>query len=57
MNAKQYQKMRLEQLSETLMKAGITEYKSVTLSSDQQEYQIVLTNGDVVTIPSGLPYH
>lgn len=57
MNSKQYQKMRLQQLSETLMKAGITEYKSVTLSGDQQEYQIVLTSGDVVTIPSGLPYH
>ena len=57
MNSRQYAKMREEQLTETLKKAGITEYKSVCLSCDQQEYEVVLKDDTTVVIPSGLPYH
>ena len=44
-------------LQETMKNAGITEYKSICLSTDQQEYEVTLKNGTEVTIPSGLPYH
>ncbi len=57
MNSRQYEKMRKEQLKETLAKFNITDYLSVCLSADQQEYEVVLKNGSSVTIPSGLPYH
>lgn len=52
-----YERMRDQQLKETLEKAGITDYKSVCLSGDQQEYEVILTNGTTVIVPSGLPYH
>jgi uncharacterized protein CbrC (UPF0167 family) len=57
MNSRQYEKMRNEQLAETLKKEGITEYKSVCLNCDQQEYEIEFADGTTVIIPSGLPYH
>jgi hypothetical protein len=57
MNARQYEKMRNEQLKETMEKAGIKDYTNVCLSADQQEYEVTLKNGTEVTIPSGLPYH
>jgi hypothetical protein len=57
MNSKQYEKMRKDQLTEMLAKYNITEYLSVCLSTDQQEYEVVLKNGNSLTIPSGLPYH
>jgi hypothetical protein len=57
MNARQYEKMRNEQLRETMEKAGIKDYTNVCLSADQQEYEVTLKNGTEVTIPSGLPYH
>lgn len=57
MNSRQYEKMRNEQLVETLKREGITEYKSVCLSCDQQEYEVELSDGTTVLIPSGLPYH
>ena len=57
MNSRQYEKMRNEQLKETMQKVGITEYISVCLSADQQEYEVTLKNGSVVTVPSGLPLH
>jgi uncharacterized protein CbrC (UPF0167 family) len=57
MNSKQYEKIRNEQLAETLKKEGITEYKSVCLSCDQQEYEVTMNNGEIITIPSGLLFH
>ena len=57
MNARQYEKMRNEQLRETMEKAGIKDYTNVCLSADQQEYEVTLKNGTEVIIPSGLPYH
>jgi molybdopterin converting factor small subunit len=57
MNARQYEKMRNEQLRETMEKAGIKDYTNVCLSADQQEYEVTLKDGTEVTIPSGLPYH
>jgi len=57
MNSRQYEKMRNEQLAETLKRKGITEYKSVCLSCDQQEYEVTMNTGEIVTIPSGLPFH
>lgn len=57
MNARQYEKMRNEQLRETMEKEGIKDYTNVCLSADQQEYEVTLKNGTEVTIPSGLPYH
>lgn len=57
MNSRQYEKMRNEQLKETLDTAGITDYESVCLSADQQEYEVTLKNGTVITVTSGLPYH
>ena len=57
MNSRQYEQMRNQQLQETMKNAGITEYKSVCLSTDQQEYEVELHNGTILLIPSGLPYH
>jgi len=57
MNARQYEKMRNDQLRETMEKAGIKDYTNVCLSADQQEYEVTLKNGTEITIPSGLPYH
>jgi hypothetical protein len=57
MNSLQYEKMRNEQLNETIKKAGILEYKRVCLSADQQEYEVTLKDGTVVIVPSGLPMH
>jgi hypothetical protein len=57
MNARQYEKMRNEQLRETMEKAGIKDYTNVCLSADQQEYEVTLKDGTEVIIPSGLPYH
>jgi hypothetical protein len=57
MNSKQYEKMRKDQLTEMLAKFNITEYLSVCLSADQQEYEVVLKNGNSLIIPSELPYH
>ena len=57
MNARQYEKMRNEQLKETMEKAGIKDYTNVCLSADQQEYEVTLKNGTEVMIPSGLPYN
>jgi len=57
MNSRQYEKMRNGQLKETMEKAGITEYTSVCLSADQQEYEVTLKDGTIVIVPSGLPYH
>jgi hypothetical protein len=57
MNSKQYEKMRNEQLKETMENAGIKDYTRVCLSVDQQEYEVTLKNGTVVMIPSGLPLH
>jgi hypothetical protein len=57
MNSRQYEKMRNEQLNETIKKAGILEYKRVCLSADQQEYEVTLKDGSVVIVPSGLPMH
>jgi hypothetical protein len=57
MNSKQYEKMRNEQLKETMESAGITEYKSVCLSADQQEYEVTMKDGTILIVPSGLPYH
>jgi hypothetical protein len=57
MNSRQYEKMRNEQLKETMKKAGITEYTNVCLSADQQEYEVTLKDGTIVIVSSGLPYH
>lgn len=57
MNARQYEKMRNQQLKETMEHAGITDYKSVCLSADQQEYEVELKDGTIIIVPSGLPYH
>ena len=57
MNARQYEKMRNQQLKETMENAGITDYKSVCLSANQQEYEVELLDRTIVTVPSGLPYH
>jgi hypothetical protein len=57
MNSRQYEKMRNEQLKETMKKAGILEYKRVCLSADQQEYEVTLKDGSVVIVPSGLSIH
>lgn len=57
MNSRQYEKMRNEQLTETMKKVGIFEYKKICLSADQQEYEVTLKDGSVVIVPSGLPMH
>lgn len=57
MNSRQYAKMRNEQLEQTMETAGITDYQSVCLSADQQEYEVTLKDGSIVIVPSGLPYH
>jgi hypothetical protein len=57
MNSRQYEKMRNEQLKETMKKAGISEYTSVCLSADQQEYEVTLKDGSTMIVPSGLPMH
>jgi len=57
MNSRQYEKMRNQQLKETMDRVGITDYKSVCLSADQQEYEVELIDGTIVIVPSGLPYH
>ena len=57
MNSRQYEKMRNQQLKETMESAGITEYKSVCLSADQQEYEVELQDGTIVIVSSGLPLH
>ena len=57
MNSRQYEKMRNQQLKETMESAGITDYKSVCLSADQQEYEVTLKDGSIIIVPSGLPYH
>lgn len=57
MNSRQYEKMRNEQLTETLEKVGIKDYKYVCLSADQPEYEVGLHDGTILIIPSGLPYH
>jgi len=57
MNSRQYEKTRNEQLKETMEKAGITEYTSVCLSADQQEYEVALKDGTIIMVPSGMPYH
>ena len=57
MNSRQYEKMRNDQLRETMKKAGILEYTRVCLSADQQEYEGTLKDGSVVIVPSGLPMH
>lgn len=57
MNSRQYEKMRNEQLAETMKKVGIDEYTKVVLSADQQEYEVTLNNGEVVLVPSNLPLH
>jgi hypothetical protein len=57
MNPRQYEKMRNEQLRETMEKAGITDYTSVCLSADQQEYEVTLKDGSTMIVPSGLPMH
>jgi len=57
MNSRQYEKMRNDQLRETMKKAGILEYTRVCLSADQQEYQVTLKDGSIVMVPSGLPIH
>jgi hypothetical protein len=57
MNSRQYEKMCNEQLKETMEKVGITEYTTVCLSADQQEYEVILKDGTTVIVPSGLPYH
>lgn len=57
MNSRQYEKLRNQQLKETMESAGITDYKSVCLSADQQEYEVTLKDGSIIIVPSGLPYH
>jgi hypothetical protein len=57
MNSREYAKIRTEQLRQILSEAGITDYKSVCLSADQQEYEVVLKDDSLLIIPSGLPYH
>jgi hypothetical protein len=57
MNSRQYEKMRNDQLRETMKKAGILEYTRVCLSADQQEYEVTLKDGSIVMVPSGLPMH
>lgn len=57
MNSRQYEKLRNQQLKEILEKANITDYKSVCLSADQQEYEVELLDGSFVKILSGLPVH
>lgn len=57
MNSRQYEKMRNEQLKETMEKVGIPEYTNVCLSADQQEYEVTLKDGTTLIVPSGLPYH
>lgn len=37
--------------------AGISDYKFVCLSADQQEYEVELVDGTIIIVPSGLPYH
>lgn len=57
MNSRQYEKMRNQQLKETMEEVGITDYKSVCLSADQQEYEVELKDGTIIIVPSGLPRH
>ena len=57
MNSRQYEKMRNQQLKETMEQAGIIYYKSICLSVDKQEYEVELKDGTIVIVPSGLPYH
>lgn len=57
MNSREYAKMRTEQLEQVLSESGITDYKSVCLSADQQEYEVVLKDDSLLIIPSGLPLH
>lgn len=57
MTSRMYEKMRNEQLKETMAKAGIAEYTSVCLSADQLEYEVTLNDGSTITVPSGLPEH
>lgn len=57
MNSRQYEKMRNQQLKETMESAGISDYKFVCLSADQQEYEVELVDGTIIIVPSGLPYH
>jgi hypothetical protein len=57
MNSRQYEKIRNEQLKETMEKAGVTNYKRVCLSADQQEYEVTLNDDTILIVASGLPYH
>jgi hypothetical protein len=57
MNSRQYEKMRNDQLRETMKKAGILEYTRVCLSADQQEYEVTVKDGSIVMVTSGLPMH
>jgi len=52
-----YEKMRNDQLKETMSKAGVTDYTSICLSADQLEYEVTLKDGSTVVVPSGLPEH
>lgn len=56
MNSRQYEKMMKSALLETLEKFGISDYKSVVLSSDRTVYEIELSDGSVQIIPSGFDH-
>lgn len=58
MNSRQYEKMMIEAYKSALTDFGIREgeYISVCLSADRTEYEVTLTNGNTVVIPSGFEY-
>jgi hypothetical protein len=57
MSSRQYEDMRKTHLNEIMKKAGITEYLNISLSLNQQEYEVTLRNGKTIKVPSELPYH
>lgn len=58
MNSRQYEKMMRAAYKSALVEAGICEDEctSVVLSADRTEYEVTLTNGSTVIIPSGFEY-
>jgi hypothetical protein len=57
MTSRMYEKMRNDQLKEAMAKAGVTDYVSICLSTDQLTYEVTLKDGSTITVPSGLPEH
>lgn len=56
MNSRRYEQQQLEHLQGVLDAIGIREYKNCVLSADRTRYEITLTNGRVMTVPTGFDY-